>query len=133
MKRNPINSFWADFQLFLKQSKFFDVALGLIIATSVRDLVNSFATNIISPLIDQIFLTIGIETGQNNTKIFGAALKVSAFLADFIAFLFIIFITYLILKTYIFIEKENPYEREDQQQATLDAILEQLKENNNKN
>lgn len=121
----------SDFKLFLKQSKFIDVALGLVIATAVRDLCASLTQNIITPIIDRIFIAIGIDQVDSTTTIFGIKFQFTAFISDIITFIMILIITYLLLKAYILIEKDNPYENKDSQELiVMREILSEMKKSN---
>ncbi|MGL5020581.1 MAG: MscL family protein, partial [Mycoplasmatales bacterium] len=96
-----IRSFFNDFSDFIAGSNFIEVAVGVLIAGAIKDIANSFTSNIISPLFSFIAENLGITIDQTSKiNFFGIQIGLSAFLSSIVTFFMILFVSYIIIKIY---------------------------------
>lgn len=119
-----------DFNEFLKDTDFVAVSLGLVIATSVRDLTVSFTSTIINPIVERFFTLVGITSGESITTIFTIDFQIITFISAVISFFLILFITFVLLKMYISIEKKNPIQKTDRHADLMEQLLIETKKQN---
>ncbi len=92
-----------DFQEFLKEYKIISLAIAFVIGAASNTLVKSLVDNIIMPLIDPL---LGQVPWQEAILSIGPfSIKYGAFLGDFLHFLIIAFVIFLIVKKLLQHEK----------------------------
>lgn len=87
-----------EFTAFMNQGNFLEIAIGLLVAASFKDLVTSFSDSFIMPLIAKI---LGSIQGSNAYfEILGMKFTYGAFISTVISFVIICFVLFLIVKAY---------------------------------
>lgn len=125
-------TFVKNFRDFVRDTNFVDVAIGLLIATAIKDLATSFQDNVITPLINSFFQWLGISSGGESptVTILGAQIGLADFLASILTFFIIMFIAFMILFLYSQFRERLNYEKPDEKSKEtelLEQILEELK------
>lgn len=125
---------WAnDFDRFLQKSNFMDVVIGLVIATSFRDVVFSFTNNIIGPIMDEILQLLHITNPDAPLTIFGVEFKLVQFTSDVIGFFMVLIVAFMLVKIYIAIKNDDVLQDlETKDQQLLRQILEKMDEKDKK-
>lgn len=91
IKQTPAN-FVQEFVLFIKNFGIISLAIGVIIGQSTNSLVASIVSNLINPILGKF---VGVKD-LNGLVFFD--IKIGAFLSDFINFLIVLFILYLLIR-----------------------------------
>jgi large conductance mechanosensitive channel len=91
IKEKPAN-FVQEFVLFIKNFGVISLAIGVIIGQSTNSLVASIVSNLINPILGKF---VGVKD-LNGLVFFD--IKIGAFLSDFINFLIVLFILYLLIR-----------------------------------
>ncbi len=94
-----------EFLKFLKEYKIIALSLAFIMGTASTSLVQSLVNNIIMPFIDPLILNSSWQ--QATLNLGPISLKWGAFLAEFINFIILAFVVFIIAKKIIKIEKEK--------------------------
>lgn len=84
--------FFSQFARFLKNNKILHTALGVIIATSMTELVTSLNVILLDPIIAKLF-KIDLE---KEVDVFGAKVKLGLLLVEFVNFLIVVFLVFII-------------------------------------
>lgn len=96
-----ILAFINEFKEFLLGSTFIDVAIGLLIATAVKDVATTFTSSFVTPIIMQLLSLIGVNPdAKAATTILGVDFYISAFITALITFVIIMFVAFSILQAY---------------------------------
>ncbi|MFV0246716.1 MAG: MscL family protein [Mycoplasmatales bacterium] len=128
-------SFLKRFQEFLLASSFVDVAIGLLVAAALKDLVTSFTSSFVTPIVMRIFSLVGISSDTTAvTTIFGINFTIIAFITALISFVIILFVAFSILEAYTAFKKKIMKESPEdipvsKQELLLEEIRDLLKEN----
>lgn len=127
-----LKKFVKNFSTFVRDSNFVDVAIGLLIATAIKDLANSLQTNIIIPCINAFFSFIGIdvEGAKQTVTILGAEIGLANFIAAVLTFFMIMFVAFIILFIYTQFREKLQYEKpveKTKDTELLEQILEELR------
>ncbi len=96
-----ITSFINEFKEFLLGSTFVDVAIGLLIATAVKDVATTFTDSFVTPIIMQLLSLLGVNPDATAaTTILGVDFYISAFITALVTFVIIMFVAFSILQAY---------------------------------
>lgn len=102
-----MRKFLKEFKGFVQESDFVTVAIGFLVATAVKDLTGSFFTNLVEPLLNGLLHLCGVDTAGGVVTIFGMQFGFAAFLAQIIAFIFMLLIAFFFMKGYNKLVKGN--------------------------
>lgn len=79
---------------FLEENKILQTAIGIVLATSLTNFVTVTINVFVDPLVKKI---VGTEKDKK-IKIFGAEVEIGIFLIEFIDFIIVIILIYIIVK-----------------------------------
>lgn len=115
-----------EFSEFIQQGNMIEIAVGLLIATSFKDLVTSFSNSFIMPLINKF---LGYTNGNNATFIiFDMKFKYGEFISAVISFLIIATVLFIIVKAYNSFKALSKKEEESVVIETELSLLKDIKE-----
>jgi large conductance mechanosensitive channel len=99
----PTKALLQEFIAFIKKYGVLGLAIGVVTGTAVKDLVNSFVTNIINPILGRIVS----EGSLTSLEIWG--IRYGAFLNEVINFTILMMIMFAFIKFFLsrFVEKEE--------------------------
>jgi large-conductance mechanosensitive channel len=83
------------FLKFLEENQILQTALGIVLATSISNFVNTVVKVFIDPLVNKI---AGEEQKYKKIKIFGTEVFIGIFIIELIDFIIIIILMYIITK-----------------------------------
>lgn len=126
MKR--IKKFIEDFREFLEGTNFIDVAIGLLIATAVKDLATQFTSSFIEPIIGKLLNFLDLDS-NSKLKLFGMNFGVIEFIGALFTFIIILLIAFIMLRLYAEF-KQNNDEEEETELELLKQIRDELKNKN---
>lgn len=101
----------SEFKEFINRGNFMDLATGVIIGATVGKMITSFVDNVVMPPIGKIFqvnfvdLAVNLGMGSNGKEILW---KYGAFIQDFINFVIIMFVVFMMVKAYNNMKKATP-------------------------
>ena len=94
--KRKMKKFFKEFGAFIAQGNVLDLAIGVIIGAAFKDIVTSFTTNLIQPVLDLIVKT---DIGARIKLKDGVYLNYGAFITAVINFVIMAFVVFLIVKT----------------------------------
>ncbi|MFV0288341.1 MAG: MscL family protein [Mycoplasmatales bacterium] len=119
-----MKKFLLKFKDFLDQTTFVEVAVGLLIASAVKDLITSFTESLITPIISKIFTVFGLSQDPKAvTTVFGIDFSFYTFISDLISFIIILFVAFLILESYAKFKEFTKKEKAEEEVITKEQEL----------
>lgn len=119
---------WAEFQAFLNQGDFVTIAVGLIIALQVKDVVDSIIVGIIDPILSAIL-------GKQNLADFGfdignARISIGLVISALITLVVVLAILFLIIKAYNGMKRRQPGDADETELSVLREIRDGMNRGN---
>jgi large conductance mechanosensitive channel len=115
---------WAEFKDFLNQGDFVTIAVGLIIALQVKDVVDSIIVGVIDPILSAIL-------GKENLSEFGfdigdARISLGLVLSAIITFIAVLALLFVVLKAYNAMKRRQPGDPDETELSVLREIRDNL-------
>jgi large conductance mechanosensitive channel len=119
---------WAEFQDFLNQGDFVTIAVGLIIALQVKDVVDSVIVGIINPILSAIvgkpnFADFGFDIGR-------ARISLGLVISALITLVVVLALLFLILKAYNAMKRRSPGDPDETELSVLREIRDGMNRGN---
>ena len=119
---------WAEFQDFLNQGDFVTIAVGLIIALQVKDVVDSVIVGIINPILSAIvgkpnFADFGFDIGD-------ARISLGLVISALITLVVVLALLFLILKAYNAMKRRQPGDADETELSVLREIRDGMNRGN---
>lgn len=118
-----MRKFIREFKEFLLGSSFVDVAIGLLIAGAVKDLATSFTNSFITPIAMKLLSFIGVESTDKPSTLFGIEFYVQPFITALISFVILMFVAFIIIKSYAKMKAKFIKEEKEEIQITKEEEL----------
>lgn len=131
-KRRRVKSFFEDFGNFVRERNFIDVGIGLLTATALKDFIDTITTVLFLPIINHLLADIGVDTENSPvSRIFGIDFEIGTLINSVFTFLILVFLAYLILRSYTkFLSKMGESEEEPPEITLLTEIRDLLEVQN---
>lgn len=131
-KRKPVRNFFTDFGNFVRERNFIDVGIGLLTATALKDFIDTITTVLFLPIINHLLADIGVDTENSPVaRIFGIDFEIGTLINAVFTFLILVFLAYLILRSYTkFLRKMGESEEEPPEVTLLTEIRDLLEAQN---
>jgi len=119
---------WAEFQDFLNQGDFVTIAIGLIIALQVKDVVDSIIVGIIDPILSAIL-------GKQNLADFGfdigdARISIGLVISAAITFIVVLALLFVVVRAYNAMKRRRPGDPDETELSVLREIRDGLSRGN---
>ncbi len=112
-----------EFSEFLQQGNLIEIAVGLLIAASFKDVVTSFSDNFIMPIVNRL---LGFAKDVNASfVVFDMRFNYGDFISTLISFIIIAIVLFMIVKTY---NRIKSLAKKEEQTAIIENELSVLKE-----
>ncbi len=126
--REKGSKFLGEFKSFVLKGNVMDLAVGVLIGASFQGLVNSFTTNIISPVLGCL---TEANFNQYTLHIGNLYLTYGAFITDVINFVIMAFVIFVLVKSMNILEhlgKKPEKKEEPKRKSNEEVLLEEIRD-----